>query len=153
MGILDDTIANAQGNFNAVGRGARAGSTSYFGNSFTPGLADVGEEVVPGVGVQPTKSESSFRGIQEPGRDLSQDPMTAGEARMANALRSVAPSGVGAAMDYAMGQDSGGNMNPRNLYTSTPDSVAGRAGFSRHKAMTSPHRCKPHWHALPWVKP
>ena len=138
MGILDDTLANFRGSFNSAGRGTRAASgVSYFGGDFNPGLETVGSEAAPGAGVQQVPSESgsfSSRGPQEPGRDLTQDPLSAREVQMANFARnavSALPGGslVAGAMEYNMGRDAGGNMNPSNVNVTTPDTLAGRTGF------------------------
>lgn len=138
MGILDDTLANFRGTFNAGGRGTRAASgVSYFGNDFNPGLEDIGSEAAPGAGLQPVPSESSSfgsRAPQGPSRDLTTDPLSAREAQAANVIRtgiSALPGGglMAAGMEYNLGKDSGGNMNPRNVNVTTPDTMAGRTGF------------------------
>jgi len=139
MGILDDTLANFRGSFNSGGRGVRAASgVSYFGGDFNPGLETIGAETAPGAGLQVVPSESgsfgSGRGVQEPGRDLTTDPLSAREAQVANFARSAVSalpggSAMAAGMEYNMGRDAGGNMNPRNVNVTTPDTLAGRTGF------------------------
>lgn len=147
MGILDDALANFRGNFNATGRGARAGDTQYFsGSDFTPGLPDISQEVVPATGFTsvPTEnivSSSNYdtRSAQQnefalPERDLTQDPLSEFEMKAAQGVKGalgLLPFGgaIGAGIDYNMGKDAGSNMNPRNLFTETPDTMAGRIGF------------------------
>jgi hypothetical protein len=146
MGILDNALANFRGNFNAAGRGARAGDTQYFsGSDFTPGLPDISQEVVPDAGFVsvPTENISSSnydtRSAQGgefalPERDLTQNPLTEFEAKAAQGVKGalgLMPFGgvISAGIDYNMGKDAGSNMNPRNLFTQTPDTMAGRTGF------------------------
>jgi hypothetical protein len=146
MGILDNALANFRGNFNAAGRGARAGDTQYFsGSDFTPGLPDISQEVVPDAGFVsvPTEDISSSnydtRSAQRnefalPDRDLTQNPLTEFEAKAAQGVKGalgLMPFGgvISAGIDYNTGKDAGSNMNPRNLFTETPDTMAGRTAF------------------------
>lgn len=133
MGILDDTLA-AFGS-RASGAGPASGVNYFASSNFAPGLDNIAGEQIEGNGIQQVQS-SSFggRAPQEPGRDLTQNPLTEGELRGLRGVQaglSVLPFGqvLSAGIDYNMGQDAATNGNPLSANRSAPDNMAGRAGY------------------------
>lgn len=137
MGILDDTLA-AFGS-RATGAGPASGVNYFASNNFAPGLDNIAGEQIEGNGIQPIQSESfgsrAFNNPQQPGRDLTQDPLSENEMRAVRGLQTgltaFGPVGkvIGAGIDYNLGQDAATNNNVNSANRVAPDNMAGRTGY------------------------